>query len=75
MDLTVGWEENNIFTASFTVSLKDLQQADNVTQKIKEIEDNNYKLPELNKIEDKLNKIIDVGMDYEIEGEIIDEIF
>lgn len=38
MDLTVGWEENNIFTASFTVSLKDLQQADNVTQKIKEID-------------------------------------
>ena len=27
-------------------------------QKIKEIEDNNYKLPKLNKIEDKLNKII-----------------
>lgn len=38
MDLTVGWEENNIFTASFTVAIEDLEQADKVTQKIKEIE-------------------------------------
>jgi len=38
MDLTVGWEENNIFTASFTVSLNDLEEADKVTQKIKQID-------------------------------------
>lgn len=38
MDLTAGWEENNIFTASFTVSLEDLQDANKVTQKIKEID-------------------------------------
>jgi len=38
MDLTAGWEENNIFTASFTVSLEELQDANKITTKIKEIE-------------------------------------
>lgn len=38
MDLTAGWEENNIFTASFTVSLQDLNDANRITTKIKEIE-------------------------------------
>lgn len=37
MDLTVGWEENNIFTASFTISLEDLQNAETTIEKIKSI--------------------------------------
>ena len=38
MDLTVGWEENNIFSASFTVTLNELQNADEITKKIEKIE-------------------------------------
>jgi len=38
MDLTVGWEENNIFAASFTISLDDLKNAETTIEKIKSID-------------------------------------
>lgn len=38
MDLTIGWEENNYFRASFTVTLDKLENANEIKEKIDKIE-------------------------------------
>lgn len=37
VDLTTGWEENNIFSASFSIYMDDLTLADTISSQIKEI--------------------------------------
>lgn len=38
MDLTIGWEENNYFRASFTVTLNKLENSNEISEKINKIE-------------------------------------
>lgn len=38
MDLTIGWEENNYFRASFTVTLNKLENSNEISERINKIE-------------------------------------